>query len=171
MKVYRITHPVTEAPPLLLPGLFAELPTPPAKWFDQGLERDTRTISPHVGETYRDAQCTLETIVGHPLPFVVANYYGQTHELRLHDDKPDLWGAVAIVSLGPACDFSLVPQSIGARVPGTRASKPGVHLELEHGDVVYLTEPANRYWHHGGLMPAGRYSLVLREHAPATHEG
>jgi alkylated DNA repair dioxygenase AlkB len=144
--------------------MFTELPLPPEGWFDSGLERSTFTIGT-VPRAYADARRQLEEIVGHPFRAMVANRYGAAHELRLHKDKPDLWGAVAIIGLGAACDFSLIAAGdVGA---GSRIGKPGVHFTFEHGDVIYLTEQANRYWHHGGYMPAGRYSLVLREHAPA----
>lgn len=150
--------------PLLLGAWRPELPLPTECGCapDSGPERATRTLH-ELPTQYELARQDLEQIVGHPFEQVVVNAYSQPMNLYLHNDKPDIWGAVAIVSLGAPSTLVLVPAASATWGDLDVLCRPGWEILFQHGDVVYLTTEANHYWFHGGVMVAGRFSLVLRE--------
>ncbi|KAK7869079.1 hypothetical protein R5R35_000798 [Gryllus longicercus] len=119
----------------------------------------------------------VRRVAGVHFNFVLVNRYrdGRDHIGEHRDDEADLdrGAPIASVSLGQTRTFVL--RHGDARRPGPRRQAlPPVKIDLEHGSLLMMNYPTNRYWYHSlpprKSSPGVRLNLTFRKMAEKSNQ-
>ncbi|XP_078596750.1 DNA oxidative demethylase ALKBH2-like [Branchiostoma floridae x Branchiostoma japonicum] len=104
----------------------------------------------------------VQEVTGHKFNFVLVNRYkdGNDHMGEHRDDEKDLVreAPIASLSLGQKRDF--IFKHCDARGKSAKRAIDPVKLELEHGSLLMMNYPTNRYWYHS--LPVRKKALGVR---------
>lgn len=104
----------------------------------------------------------IQRATGHTFNFVLINRYkdGQDHMGEHRDDERELVprSPIASVSFGACRDF--VFRHGASRGKAASCHLSPIRLQLEHGSLLMMNHPTNRYWYHS--LPSRKKVLAPR---------
>ncbi|XP_025837342.1 DNA oxidative demethylase ALKBH2-like isoform X2 [Agrilus planipennis] len=154
-------------------GKWHQIPREQSAYGDDGLKYKYSGITVYPKpwiEPLENTRNLIEKITGYRYNFVLINRYrnGLDYIGEHKDDEAelDIHTPIASLSLGQHRDFVLRHENSRKRKLGS-SSLPTVKLCLEHGSLLLMNYPTNKFWYHSlpqrKKVPGERINLTFRK--------